>query len=397
MSDALPQPDTAALAHSDQLRAEIAAEAAASGPLYFDDYMRRCLYHPRFGYYASGQVRFGEGGDFVTAPELSPLFGAALARPVAAVLGQLDGGDVLELGAGSGALSLSLLAALETLGAAPREYLILETSAALAARQREAIAARLPRWLGRVRWLDRWPENFCGALLANEVLDAMPVARFVIGTDGAREIGVGVAVKEASAEGALAEVELPLRERVGVALAAVEADIGRPLPVGYHSELNVDLRGWMHGLSQCLASGAALLIDYGYPRREFYAAERDAGTLRVHYRQRAFDDALRWPGLCDLTAHVDFSAAALAARDAGLRHEGFATQAAFLLDCGIAALAEAAQAAASGQVARLRIAQQLRALTLPGQMGERFRVLGLSRSLPRPLPGFASGDLSTRL
>ncbi len=395
MSSALPEPSVDELARSDELRAQIVAEIAASGPLYFDDYMRRCLYQPRLGYYASGQVRFGEGGDFVTAPELSPLFGAALARPVAASLEQLGGGAVLELGAGSGALAVSLLAALEAAGAAPREYLILETSAALAARQRETIAARLPQWLDRLRWLDRWPEHFCGVLLANEVLDAMPVARFAIGADGPREIGVGVTADEDG--GALAELELPPRARIGAALAALEADLAAPLPAGYRSELNADLHGWIQGLSQCLARGAALLIDYGYPRREYYAAERVSGTLRGHYRQRAFDDALRWPGLCDLSAHVDFSAAALAARDAGLRHEGFATQAAFLLDCGIAALAEAAQAAAGSELERLRIAQQLCALTLPGQMGERFRVLGLSRGLPRPLPGFAAGDLSSRL
>jgi SAM-dependent MidA family methyltransferase len=286
-------------------------------------------------------------------------------------------------------LACSLLAELARRDALPSEYSILETSAALAARQRERIAAELPQLAGRVRWLDRWPSDFCGAIVANEVLDAMPVARFVVADEGVREIGVDWR------DGELVECELPARAELLAAVSQIEAEVGR-LPQGYRSEVNLLLPAWLAGLSESLAAAAVLLIDYGYPRREYYAAERRRGTLQAHYRQRAFDAPLRWPGLCDLTAHVDFSATALAAQATGLAHEGFAPQAAFLLDCGIAGLAE--QAMRDGdELARLRVAQQLRQLTLPGEMGEAFRVLGLSRGLAEPLPGFTHGDLSARL
>ncbi|GAB4356444.1 MAG: SAM-dependent methyltransferase [Immundisolibacter sp.] len=379
MRDA-PRPDEDALALSARLSARIRqAVVAAGGRLGFDAYMQLALYAPGLGYYVNGLRKFGAEGDFVTAPERSPLFARALARQVAQVLKAVPGGEVLEFGPGSGALAAELLAELERLGCVPSRYLMLELGAELKQRQREAIARRVPQLAGRVQWLGQLPERLCGVVIANEVLDAMPVRRFRTTADGLAELCV-----------ALADEALCLQ-----AVPAQDAEVtrrlaGLDLPPGYETEVNLTAEAWLRTLAERLVRGVALLIDYGYPRTEYYHPQRRTGTLRCHYRQQAHDDALRWPGLQDITAHVDFSAMAQAACEAGLTVAGFANQAQFLINCGLTELLEAVDPTGEDY---LDLAVQARQLLLPQAMGEAFKVLALMRDLDHlALLGFRHGD-----
>ncbi|HHH40174.1 MAG TPA: SAM-dependent methyltransferase [Sedimenticola sp.] len=383
----LPEPSADELAHSARLQTLIAEQlSAAGGLLPFDRYMELALYAPGLGYYTAGARKFGAEGDFVTAPEISPLFGRCLARQVLQVLAHLGGGDLLEFGAGSGALALQLLSELETLGRLPSRYLILELSPELRQRQRVLLEERLPALVGRVQWLDRLPEaGFRGVVIANELLDAMPVHRFRVEDGRVRE-------------------QFLCREGDGLGLcwaapadSALEAAVSRlpPLPDGYESELNLRAAPWLHALAERLQTGLVLLIDYGYPRALYYHPARHRGTLMCHYRHRAHPDPLRHPGLQDITAHVDFTALAEAAVAAGLQVAGFTTQAFFLMGSGLQQLVAAADP--SDVATHMRLVQGVRRLTLPGEMGERFKVLGLSRDLPLPLLGFSVRDMRERL
>lgn len=303
----LPLPDAQALELSAQLAGRIrAAIAAAGGRLGFDAYMQRALYEPGLGYYVNGLRKFGAQGDFTTAPERSPLFARALARQVAQVLAAVPDGEVLEFGPGSGALAAELLAELDSLGCLPRRYLMLELSAELQQRQREAIARRVPHLAGRVTWLEQLPEQFTGVVIANEVLDAMPVRRFRRVDGGIAELYVTTA-----GEGVELVNGPPQDEQLAARVASLD------LPIGYESEVNFAAEAWVSTLCERLDRGLLLLIDYGYAQAEYYHPQRHTGTLRCHYRQRAHADALLWPGLQDITAHVDFSAVAQAACEAG--------------------------------------------------------------------------------
>ena len=385
----LPPPDEDALAHSQCLVEHIREEIAQRGPIPFSRFMELALYTPGLGYYSAGARKFGAEGDFVTAPELSPLFSRCLARQCAEVLEALGGGDILEFGAGSGVMAADILLELERLGRLPGRYLILEVSAGLRQRQRDTLAARAPALLPRVHWLEAWPENpIEGVVLGNEVLDAMPVERFCIGGEGVVSLDVDAAGAGLEISPRAAGEEL--REAVG----RIERALGHALPAGYGSEINLSLPAWMRGLGASLARGIALLIDYGYPRREYYHPQRGMGTLMCHYRHRAHADPLLWPGLQDITAHVDFSAVAEAGRDAGLTLAGFAHQAAFLIGCGLEALFSEPVTDMREQLERAR---QVKLLTLPGEMGERFKVIGFHRGLDRPLRGFAFDDRRERL
>jgi SAM-dependent MidA family methyltransferase len=333
--------------------------------------------------------KLGPAGDFVTAPEVSPLFGRCVARQCAEVLGPLDHGEVLELGAGTGALAAEVLATLEGLGRLPAQYSILEVSGDLAARQAETLGRRVPHLAGRVRWLDRWPQRpIAGVVLANEVLDAVPFHRVRRDAAGFAELYVTLA------DGRLAwQAGPPSSEAVAQALAELETDLGEALPVGVQTEIAPERDAWVRSIADVLGRGLALVVDYGFPRREYYHPQRADGTLMCHYRQRAHGDPLALPGLQDVTAHVDFTAAARAAAGAGLRVAGFVSQADFLLAMGV--LDEVAAAASEWeQVTR---AGELRRLTLPGQMGEAFKVLGLTRGLGADLRGFALRDRRHRL
>ena len=368
----------------DRIRAEIRARG---GVLAFDRFMELALYAPGLGYYVAGAPKFGPGGDFVTAPELSPLFGRCLAVQCAEVLERLDGGEILEFGAGSGALAVQILLELEALKRLPEGYRILEPSPDLQERQRTAIEAAAPHLLARCDWLTTLPERFAGVVIANEVLDAMPVHRFRIGADGEiLEIGV------TEADARLVEVAVPpISSGLVEAVSALHM-VGLANTPGYESEINLRLAPWLSALSSALERGLVLLIDYGYPCAEYYQPERHMGTLRCHYRHQAHSDPYVHLGLQDITAHVDFTAVAEAGVTAGFEPAGFTTQAHFLIGCGIDRLMQTASPEAA-----LDQALGAKQLLLPTAMGERFKVLGLAKGVDGPWSGFAMRDLSERL
>jgi SAM-dependent MidA family methyltransferase len=388
----LPGPGEDEVALLEAMRALLHAEiSAAGGALPFDRYMELALYAPALGYYVNGRRKFGEGGDFVTAPELSPVFGQCLAGQVAECLRAVGGGELLELGAGSGRLAVDLLGELARRDCLPRRYLILELSPSLQAAQRELLAASLPDLLPRVTWLDSLPPaGFRGVVVANELLDAMPVHRFRAGEAGWQELFV------VETEAGLADSWRPLASPgLATALAQLWPDPDRRPAPGYTSEINLRLSPWLAAMAEMLQAGTLLLIDYGYTRREYYHPERNQGTLICHYRHRAYADPYLLPGLQDMTANVDFSAVAGAATAAGFALAGFTTQAHFLIDSGLDEILEASD---PGELrAHLQLAQGVKKLTLPSEMGERFKVIALTRAVDAPLSGFRSRDLRARL
>jgi SAM-dependent MidA family methyltransferase len=382
----LPTPEPRALAHSERVTERIRAEIeSAGGAISFDRYMALALSAPGLGYYNAGTRKFGAAGDFITAPEISPLFARTLARQVADVLAGLRGADLFELGPGSGVMAAELLAELERLGELPATYRLLEPSPELRERQGATLAARVPQLLERVSWLETLPDPpIEGVIIANEVLDALPVHVFCLTAQGIIERAVGW---DGSRFCWVERDPTPT-------LAAAVAELGMtPTAQRYCSELNLALRPWIAALAGCLHRGLVLLVDYGYPRSEYYLPERLTGTLMCHYRHRAHPDPFLYPGLQDISAYVDFTAVAEAAVEAGLRVAGFTDQASFLLNCG---LTEHLEAAAT-DVERLILAQQVKTLTLPSEMGERFKVMGLSRGLTGGLRGFAGVDRAARL
>jgi SAM-dependent MidA family methyltransferase len=363
------------------------------GTINFDTWMRLALYAPGLGYYSAGATKFGDAGDFITAPEMSSLFSRCLARQTADVLGK-TGGDVLELGAGSGRMAADLLTELDELEALPDNYFILEVSADLAARQRARLA-ELPQEISRrVRWLDRWPERAMrGAVLANEVLDAMPVERFVLrGEPGFQEVH-GLAVSLA-AEG-FAWREVAASPELEHAVRGIVGQLPEPLPDGYVSEVCLAFQPWMASLAAQLEQGVALLIDYGLPRTQLYHPERSEGTLRCHFRHRAHDDPFVHVGLQDITAWVDFTRVAEAADSAGLEVLGFTNQAAFLIGAGMDSLLSTEMQLASDDPRRqATLAGEARRLMLPGEMGEIFKVIALGRRFAGDLAGFSTHGLA---
>ncbi len=390
--DGLPQLAPEVLAHGGQVLSHLRARiGAAGGALDFADFMREALYAPGLGYYAAGLPKFGAAGDFITAPEVSPLFGRALARQVAEVLGAVADGDVLEFGAGSGALAVELLLELERLERLPVRYLILDLSASLRVVQRERIARHAPHLLARVTWVDAWPEGFRGVIVGNEVLDALPLRLLEVTEDGPVRLGVSIG------DAGLAWQRLPATDEDRAVLADIQARRGEAFPVGYRVEYHPELPGWLSGLAHALEQGVAILFDYGGTARELYAPERWMGTLRCHLRHHAHDDPLIHPGLQDITAWVDFSRVAEAAHAAGLDLLGYTMQAHFLLGCGLAQVYEQAFAERASEADQLRLAQGFKTLMMPGEMGERFKVIALGKNLDMPLSGFAMRDFRDRL
>jgi SAM-dependent MidA family methyltransferase len=380
--------------HSRRVVAHIRAFIEAQGGVIgFDAWMRLALYAPGLGYYSAGATKFGGAGDFVTAPEVSSLFSRCLARQAADVL-RATGGDVLELGAGSGRMAADVLAELLALDAVPDNYFILEVSADLAARQRQRLK-ELPADLARrVQWLDRWPEKpMDGVVLANEVLDAMPVERFVLrGEPGEQEIHeLGVA----STRDGFAWRERPASPELDHAVRGILDSLPQPLPDGYVSEVCVAFQPWMASLSAQLECGVALLIDYGLPRAQLYHPERVDGSLRCHFRHRAHDDPFIHVGLQDITAWVDFTRVAEAADSADLEVLGFATQAAFLIGAGMEPLLTSEmERAAQDPRRQAQLAGAARRLMLPGEMGEIFKVIALGKHFDQDLAGFGTQVLS---
>jgi SAM-dependent MidA family methyltransferase len=378
-------------AHGATLEARVrAAIERAGGWIGFAEFMRLALYEPGLGYYSAGARKFGAAGDFVTAPEVAPVFSRCVAVQCAEVLGELGpAAVVLELGAGSGVMACGLLAELERRSALPREYWILDVSADLRERQREALAAALPHLLARVRWLDALPEPpFDGIVVANEVLDALVVERFVVRNGEVRALGVAV-----DGAGRLRLEERAADEGLRRAVRRIEADLGgeHVWPEGYQSEINPGLTGWLDSVAASLGRGVLLFVDYGLPRREYYTAERTRGTLLCHFRHRFHDDALTRLGLQDITAWVDFTAVAESAQAAGLEVAGYTTQAHFLIGCGLEEFV--ANVEGLDLVERVNLSRQAMMLTLPGEMGERFKVIALAKRYEAPLRGFAVRDL----
>ena len=379
----LPSPPADALALSERLRGVIAAEIERGGGwLPFARYMELALYSPGLGYYMAGARKLGRDGDFVTAPEISSLFGRTLARQVAQ-LAELGLDEILEIGAGSGALAADLLLELDRLGRAPRRYLILELSPDLRDRSRDTLAARAPRLLERVAWLNRLPPAFTGVVIGNEVLDAMPT--HVFQRAGQDLLEMGVVVADGNFQWAPRPPEFPP---------------GTPDPSwfpadGYRSEVQLIARAFIHSLGGALARGVALFLDYGVPRREYYHPQRAGGTLMCHYRHRAHDDPFFLPGLQDITTHIDFSSIAEAGREAGLDPLGYTNQAQFLVNCGITDVL--GETSAEDAVAYAPLAAQAQKLLSPAEMGELFKVIALGRGVTSPLRGFSSGDRSHTL
>jgi SAM-dependent MidA family methyltransferase len=397
----LPSPSPDEERHSRAAQALIRERLVASGAwLSFEQFMELALYAPGFGYYSAGSVKIGAGGDFVTAPEVSDLFSRCVARQCADVLAE-TGGEILELGAGTGRMAATILQSLATLGVLPERYAILEVSADLADRQRIRIQQLPAELRDRVVWLDRLPETpIRGVLLANEVLDALPFKRFTIYDGSVREVGVGLQgdsfVWREKPSGLPADASAPQHRASDALVAAGNAlikELPFALPDGYTSEICLRVEPWITSVSQCLDQGVLLLFDYGLPRAHYYHPQRIDGTLRCYFKQRAHDDPFTNIAVQDITAWVDFTRVGEAALNADLEVAGFATQAAFLLGTGI----EALTAEATDVADRARLAGEARRLLLPGEMGESFKVMALCRNLRQPLRGFAHQDLRTSL
>ncbi|MDT8364147.1 MAG: SAM-dependent methyltransferase [Nitrosomonas sp.] len=387
-----PLPDPLAREHSNVLKTLLQKQIVdAGGWLSFADYMQAALYTPGMGYYSAGMAKFGESGDFVTAPEISSLFGQALAQQVAGVLAEIPHGSILELGAGSGKLAVDILHELEQLGRLPVYYDILEISAELRQRQQITIEHYVPHLSHRVRWLTALPDCFNGLILANEVLDATPVHLVTWQNGNIFEQGVAWHDQEflwqsrPLAEGELSKIALQLPPTHDLAIT----------DDGYLSEISLANRRLIRSLAERLQQGVMLLIDYGFGEREYYHPQRRQGTLMCHYRHHAHDDPFYLPGLQDITAHVDFTAIAETALEAGLQLKGYATQAHFLINCGVTDILARVPADQPGNY--LPLANQVQRLVSSAEMGELFKVIAFSKAFDSPLQGFSRGDLQRLL
>ena len=380
-------------AHSARVVAEIRRQIYDNGGwLAFDRFMDAALYAPGLGYYSAGSRKFGPGGDFTTAPEISSLFSGCVAEQCAQILRALAreyaAPEILEIGAGTGRMAVDLLLELARLEILPSRYRILEVSAELRSRQQAAVAALPPGLRERVVWLDALPaEAMTGIILANEVLDALACRRFVAGS-ALSEVGV-----EAHGDDALRTALRPASDSLAAECATIMAALPEILPAGYLSEVCPRVDAWVGTFGAALNRGAMLVFDYGLPRAQYYHPQRSAGTLRCHFRQRVHDDPLINIGMQDITAWVDFTRVAEAAVAAGLQVSGFATQAAFLLGTGIGArLARQATG-----IAQIKSSAEAQRLLLPGEMGEAFKAMALTRDLDLPLVGFQLQDLRRSL
>ena len=388
-------PDSDAQAHSAHLREIIQEQIfAAGGAIPFSRFMELCLYAPGLGYYSAGAAKFGAAGDFVTAPELGPLFAACVADAVAPVLQQLGPeAEFVELGGGSGAFAEVALKKLLALDALPARYAILEPSADLCQRQRERLQQHLPPLLFEVvEWLDAPPQSsWNGVLFANEVVDALPTPRFSLRDGEVFEEHVAL-----DGEGRFIRSDRPADALLAAATRHVERQLPAAFADGYRSELLPQLPYWVQAVVGGMQRGALLFIDYGHPRAEYYQPQRSDGTLRAFHRHHVSDDVFAWPGLQDITASVDFTALAEAGEGAGFDFSGYCSQASFLIGNGLAANLAAAEARAHDEAARFALRQQAKQLTLPDAMGERFQAIGFQRDVEFGT-AFLAGDLSWRL
>ena len=367
-----PQPDKPSAEHSGRVQEHIGKIIeSAGGQISFAEFMHEALYAPGLGYYSAGSMKFGAQGDFVTAPEISPVFGRVLARQCAEVLGSIKNSEVLEFGAGSGRLAVDMLSALDALNMLPAAYKILEVSPDLADRQKKRLSEELPHLVDRVQWISDLPKGFEGVIVANEVLDALPVERF------ARR-STGVFQQCVSTDGnKFVWTEKAAPDHLAAAVEAIEADIGQALPEGYKSEVSTAATSWIADLAGCLKHGAVFLFDYGVSRREYYAPDRTDGWLRCHFRHHAHNNPLIHAGIQDLTAWVDFSSIAGAAEVAGLDILGYQAQSQFLLGGGLEIEMQGFTDLPTSK--QVELSGQIKTLTLPGEMGENFKCIALGR------------------
>ena len=380
----LPLPSPEAQKHSQQLCELIHRDIALQGGwIPFSRFMELALYAPGLGYYSAGASKFGAAGDFVTAPELSPLFGRTLARQLADIMA-LSAPHILELGAGSGKLALDVLTELERLEQLPATYAILEVSADLRERQQALLQKHLPHLTKRVQWLDALPVQISGAVVANEVLDALPV--HLLRWSDSRVLERGVTSQGDN---------FIWEERLSETPALLELAQQIIVPDDYLSEISLAARGLVSSLCERLSKGALLFIDYGFGAHEYYHPQRNTGTLMCHYRHYAHDDPFFLPGLQDITAHVDFTAIAESAIDHGANLLGYTTQAHFLINGGITDLISGISPDNLREY--LPLSAQIQKLTSPAEMGELFKVIALGKGMDAPLRNFITGDKSRLL
>lgn len=384
MPTTLPQPDSISQAQCEKLSAVIRKKIHEKGSMPFVEYMKMALYEPGLGYYSAGSEKLGASGDFITAPEYSDLFSLCIADQCRQVLSDLNGGDVLEFGAGSGRMAVAILRELERVQQLPNHYFILEVSADLRARQQAFLQNEIPELFDRIRWLDALPEKpLRGVIVANEVLDAMPVHKFAVTEEGVREYHV--INDEERFDWKLVSIK---DEKLNAHIRALDISSQQ-----YESEINLLLEGWIASVSNCLDAGIILLADYGFPRHEYYHPQRDMGTLMCHFRHHAHSDPLILTGIQDITSHVDFTAVAEAATRNKLMVAGFTHQAGFLINCGITDRLIQCE----NENERIRLNQQLKRLTMPNEMGEFFKVMALTRDYDAELIGFCKMNQLGRL
>lgn len=389
--ESLPEPDEAAKKRSRDLCSCISeACEQQGGSIAFSAFMHMALYQPGLGYYSGGLQKFGATGDFITAPEVSSMFSQCLARQAAQIFNEMEQADMLEFGAGSGIMAADILLEMERLHALPGNYYIVELSAELRERQKRTVMDKAPHLIEKLQWLDALPQQAIqGVIVANEVLDAMPVECFRV-NDGAVE-QMRIVAEDEHLKAGYAEADEAMLEQV----RTIEQRREKTFEDGYCSEFNPAVKAWLASLYAVLDRGLVLLVDYGYPVQEYYLDERSSGTLVCHYQHRAHADPLWYPGLQDITAFVDFSAVAYAAVDVGFDVSGYTSQAMFLMGCGLAELHQSVVSDEPRQ--QLLLAQQIKTLTLPSEMGERFKAIALSKKIDSPLIGFAMQDYRNRL
>lgn len=392
----LPEPDEDAKQRSLMLMQCIRSACdSTNGWIRFSDFMNIALYEPGLGYYSGGLQKFGQKGDFITSPEVSMMFGQCLANQISEILDNFrrasdDIVHVIEFGAGSGILAVDILLQLEDMGNLPDKYLILELSAELKQRQIETLKSKVPHLFELVRWLDHLPKDINNAVIvANEVLDAMPVECFRVSDDSIETLTVGLKNDE------LVSHYVPASGVVMDKISTIEQRSEIKISNNYRSEYNPAISGWLAGIQSEIENIVILLIDYGYNEQEYYHPDRVSGTLMCYYQHRAHDNFLWWPGLQDITAFVNFTDVAYSADDLGMDVSGYTTQAAFLLANG---LSELHQSHVTDDVKQqVKLSQQIKTLTLPSEMGDRFKVMALTKNYDEPLRGFSMLDLRNRL
>ena len=378
----MPPPNGDALTHSNACAAHIReAIIAAGGQISFSDFMNLVLYAPGLGYYSAGAKKFGADGDFVTAPEISDLFGQCVARAIASTITQTKG-SVLELGPGSGKLAWDMLLALDALNCLPEKYYLLEVSADLAQRQRQRLMALPAHLSSRLEWLDALPTGFSGAIIANEVLDVLPV--HIVRMSEANTTLRGVENTATGFGWCDLSVSAEHAEIIATAQSLKQLHLTQPQSPSYETEICPQAQSWVAALAACLSSGAILLIDYGFKAAEYYHPSRSTGTLMCHYRHFAHTDPFYLPGLQDITAHVDFSAVAKAGTDAGLMLCGYTTQAQFLIHAGLLDITQQG----GDTLGMLGRSAEIQRLVSPAEMGEFFKVIGFSKNCDAALEVF---------